>query len=766
MCAVAPYRRLLVLAAVLSLMAIFAASTALAQEAGDPAFVPEGELPIGAVAPTKDADELPVTERPDDVPDDWASAVPGEPLPDSLKDKRDASVRAPAPEDLEVTAYDDNSISLEWEETTSTAPVIAYLVEIKEGTGNWVTQQTVFNRTSATASGLDCDTSYSFRVRAAAFPMGYGGPSNTVTQSTTLCTVDAPGSFVASADGCNAIRLSWEAPAGVAMYRIDRFDPDYDDDGEWIVYAYPSRFATTYTRSIGITEGTAYLFRISAKGDGTTYSGEYGPSSAWRVFSTPFCDRVVSYARGKYEAEEEGSSVTIRVTFVPSLRMDRSIPITRSGSGSYTTTGLTRGGRLSASEGDSTASFTLAANEDANCADETVTLGFTLPFGMVAGTNSSTEVTLTDNDLCNDPPNFEAPDPRSLSVRENRPSGASVGFVTATDPDGDDIAYTLNGSSRFTINAGTGQITTTAVLDRETVASYSLTATATDEHGATDQVDVDVTVENVDEAPWFPSSETGRRRAPENAANRDVGSAVSARDVDGFPLTYSIGNSGDAAAFTIQSSTGQLRTRAGLNHEAKSTYTFTVTVRDATNLRDTQSVTVSVTDVEEAPEFPGTESGSRSVTENTPAGEDFGDPVAAEDDDGDDLTYTLGGTDAASFDIVATTGQLQTKAALNHEGKSSYSVIVTATDTTGRAVSKVVLITVLDVDECPERDGRSRRGSGQWDGYRRTAGDLDGAGQHRAGRHGLRRLVQEELSLSVQGCHGEHAQPGMDADRP
>ena len=134
------------------MVAIFGASPALAQEAvddGDPAFVPEGELPIGSIVPTKDADELPVMKRPADIPDDWLNIVPGEPLSDSMKDQRDPSLRAPAPASISVTAYDDDSISLEWEETTDTSPVIAYLVEIKEGTGSWVTQQTVFNRTTA-----------------------------------------------------------------------------------------------------------------------------------------------------------------------------------------------------------------------------------------------------------------------------------------------------------------------------------------------------------------------------------------------------------------------------------------------------------------------------------------------------------------------------------------------------------------------------------------------------------------------------------------
>ena len=37
---------------------------------------------------------------------------------------------------------------------------------------------------------------------------------------------------------------------------------------------------------------------------------------------------------------------------------------------------------------------------------------------------------------------------------------------------------------------------------------------------------------------------------------------------------------------------------------------------------------------------------ARKVAENTPAGSAFGDPVVAEDEDGDILTYTLSGTDA------------------------------------------------------------------------------------------------------------------------
>ena len=62
------------------------------------------------------------------------------------------------------------------------------------------------------------------------------------------------------------------------------------------------------------------------------------------------------------------------------------------------------------------------------------------------------------------------------------------------------------------------------------------------------------------------------------------------------------------------------------------------------------------------------------------------------------VTYSLGGTDAASFDIVPSTGQLQTKAALDYETRSSYEVTVTATDADG-SVTSTVAIEVTNVIE-------------------------------------------------------------------
>ena len=104
---------------------------------------------------------------------------------------------------------------------------------------------------------------------------------------------------------------------------------------------------------------------------------------------------------------------------------------------------------------------------------------------------------------------------------------------------------------------------------------------------------------------------------------------------------------------------------------------------------------------------------SREVPENTPPGVNIGDPISATDTDedgegnddlefGDTLTYSLSGTDAASFDIDASTGQLITKAPLDTETKPSYTVEVTVKDSSGNSPNpQTVTITVTDVSEAP-----------------------------------------------------------------
>ena len=147
--------------------------------------------------------------------------------------------------------------------------------------------------------------------------------------------------------------------------------------------------------------------------------------------------------------------------------------------------------------------------------------------------------------------------------------------------------------------------------------------------------------------------------------------------------------------FEINTATGQLLTKSGITLIASEEYTVIVVADDETELaRITVTITVTAATPNNPPVFRDGASATRSVDDGATAGTNIGDPVSAEDDPGDTLTYTLGGTDASSFDIVATTGQLQTRSALDAATKSTYTVTVIATDTAGASDTITVTITV------------------------------------------------------------------------
>ena len=315
--------------------------------------------------------------------------------------------------------------------------------------------------------------------------------------------------------------------------------------------------------------------------------------------------------------------------------------------------------------------------------------------------NISVKINVTD---VNEAPVY-ADDSVIRSVAENAATGTDIGSaVTATDPDGDDLTYTLSGedASSFSIDEDSGQLKTQASLDFEDTSSYSVTVTAEDPDNLSDSINVTINITDVEEnrAPTFTEDTSTTREIPENTGSGvDIGSPVSAEDLDNDELTYTLGGI-DAASFDINSATGQLRTKGPLDFEDKRSYTVTITVSD-TKATDTITVTINITDVDEnrVPSFREGPSTSRSIAENTAANENIGTPVSADDDDTDDtLTYTLGGTDAASFDIVSTSGQLKTKTALDYEEKREYTVTITVSDT--KATDTItVTINITDVDE-------------------------------------------------------------------
>ena len=108
------------------------------------------------------------------------------------------------------------------------------------------------------------------------------------------------------------------------------------------------------------------------------------------------------------------------------------------------------------------------------------------------------------------------------------------------------------------------------------------------------------TIEN--EMPMFAEGAEALRTLAENTgAGLNVGAPVSAQDGDGDTLRYTL-EGVDADIFSIVGTTGQLRTREGVDYdyEAWESYTVTIRVEDGQCGTDTIDVTIDLLDVQES----------------------------------------------------------------------------------------------------------------------------------------------------------------------
>ena len=259
------------------------------------------------------------------------------------------------------------------------------------------------------------------------------------------------------------------------------------------------------------------------------------------------------------------------------------------------------------------------------------------------------------------------------SVSATAPAGTLIGApVTATDADsGDTLTYSLEGrdAALFDINDTSGQLLTKSGITLIVNETYTVTVAADDGSDiARISVTIDATTGPPNNPPVFTEGASAARTVSASApAGTSIGAPLTATDADaGTTLTYSI-EGADAASFGINPANGQLLTVAGVTLD-RSTYIVEVVASDGSA---TSRITVTITVTpNRAPVFSEGGTATRSVAENEPAGTNVGSPVVATDpDQGDTLTYTLSGADAASFDIVSTSGQIRTRVPLDYETK-------------------------------------------------------------------------------------------------
>jgi len=296
----------------------------------------------------------------------------------------------------------------------------------------------------------------------------------------------------------------------------------------------------------------------------------------------------------------------------------------------------------------------------------------------------------------------------SVTVGEDQ---SSVADVDAVDTDGTTVFYSIAGGADaafFGIDLLTGALWIVGAdhdlpgdADGDNVYEVIVAA---DDGWLSDSQAFSVTLADVDEPLSFTSYNGDFHVTLDSDENSLEAASVTAQDPEGGAIVYSIVESYDGASFTIDAQTGAVRFLTAPDHETPgdldgdNVYTVLVAATDGAFF-DFQTLSIHVGDVNEAPVIASP--AAATVTENATAVS----TVAADDDDGDTVSYAIaGGADAALFAIDAQTGALSFvqapdfEAPADSDGDNVYDVIVSATDG-DLAGSRAMAVTVANANE-------------------------------------------------------------------
>ncbi len=332
--------------------------------------------------------------------------------------------------------------------------------------------------------------------------------------------------------------------------------------------------------------------------------------------------------------------------------------------------------------------------------------------------NDSYIFTLEINDV-NEAPEFSESS-YIFNLSENRDGSTmpiSLGFVNATDDDGNSLTFIINEqevSNTFAINSSTGEITYIGGGEdfENGPAFYELTIYVSD-GSLNSSADVRVEVVDVNERPKFSES-SYNFSLDENVGGSPMNPVfignVTATDEDaGDILRYTIilneTNYQSNHPFRLNELTGKLvYIGSGEDYENKSEYEFQVSVKDNELFIRNVPVRIDINDVNDAPEF--SESlYTFNLSENRdgstmPISLGF---VNATDDDGNSLTFIINEQEVSNtFAINSSTGEITyIGGEENYENRISHTVLVNVSDDS-LSDSAVVFIRILDVNEAPE----------------------------------------------------------------
>ncbi|XP_057677236.1 protocadherin-16-like [Corythoichthys intestinalis] len=279
--------------------------------------------------------------------------------------------------------------------------------------------------------------------------------------------------------------------------------------------------------------------------------------------------------------------------------------------------------------------------------------------------SSSVAAVITIGDVNDNPPVFSRAE-YMVALSEGAAAGTEIIRLTATDPDSTpnaEVRYAISSGDEvdlFTVDEWTGALRLQRALDRERQSTHTVVIQATDGQGHFALVPVLVEVKDVnDNHPFFPVevlTASIRENQPANSAVTVLHAIDHDTGVFG-QLRYFMERSHAAKDFSVDSATGEIRSKHPFDFEKMNSFNFVALAVDAGNHSATVTVQVFVTGEDEYdPLFTSSEF-SFEVPEDARKGQSIGQ-VQAHDEDGgvDGIVLYSFPTGSPYFEVNKTTG--------------------------------------------------------------------------------------------------------------
>ncbi len=241
--------------------------------------------------------------------------------------------------------------------------------------------------------------------------------------------------------------------------------------------------------------------------------------------------------------------------------------------------------------------------------------------------------------------------------------------------------------------------------------TYVLTVMVTDANNKVSYQTVTVTVRDLDDIAPLITGPSGGPGAAASAITIFEGQTPVSTFVANEPVTWGIVGGDDLLQFTIDPATGALSFRRAPDYEApadqglNNVYVLVLRAVDASGNVATQTVTVTVADIDDTPPAITGPSGGPGAAESTLSINEGLTPVHGFTAN-EEVTWSItGGADQSGFAIDPATGALTFKAAPDYEtpkdadGNNTYIVRIRATDEAGNYSEQTLTVTILNVDE-------------------------------------------------------------------